>query len=362
LKLYLITGEPSGDIHASNLVSELKKIDNTINIRAWGGENLIAQGVDIAQNINKTSYMGLWSVIKNLLSILKLISFCKKDILTFAPDALILVDYPGFNLRIAKFAKQHGIKVFYYIPPKLWAWNKKRLIKIKKYVDEVIVVFPFEKSFYKKNGIDVLYMGNPILDQIEKSNFSFNYNSSKQIIALLPGSRKQEIKAILPIMISLVDSFKNYQFVIAATNTFSKNFYNSIIGNKNIDIVFNQTYSLLKQSHAALVTSGTASLEAALLNVPQVVCYKTNILTYIVASKLINIKFLSLVNILMNRLIVKELIQYDLNVKNLTLSLFEILDVDNRKNIHINYDLLRQKIGEEGSSKKLAEYIAKNTL
>jgi len=297
MKFYIITGEPSGDLHASNLVEEFKKCNNELEFRAWGGERLLAQGVELAKHIKETAFMGLLDVLKGLGAIKENLNYCKKDILKYKPDALILVDYPGFNLKIAKFAKLQGIKVFYYISPKVWAWNKSRVIKIKRYVDELLVIFPFEVDFYQKYGMKVIYVGNPLLDEIGKGNFSFSYSTDKPIIALLPGSRKQEIEGILPEMLTIVNYYPNHQFVIAATNNFSKEYYQSFIKEKNVALVFDETYGLLSNATAALVTSGTATLETALFKVPQVVCYKTNWITYILAKNLIKIKYLSLVNI-----------------------------------------------------------------
>ena len=356
MKFYIITGEPSGDLHAANLVQELKKCNNEIQLRAWGGERLIAEGVELAKHIKDTAFMGLWDVLKNLGVIKKNLNYCQKDILDYKPDALILVDYPGFNLKIAKFAKEQGIKVFYYISPKVWAWNKSRVSKIKKYVDELLVVFPFEVDFYQKYGMKVTYVGNPLLDEIAKGNFKFTHQFEKPIIALLPGSRKQEIESILPKMLTVVNAYPNHQFVIAATNTFSKEYYQSFIQEKNVNLVFNETYGLLSNATAALVTSGTATLETALFKVPQVVCYKTNWLTYFLAKNLIKIKYLSLVNILMDRLVVKELIQSELNENRLK----EVLDIllNNNEEILKDYDKLSNLLNKKGASKNAAVFIA----
>ena len=358
MKFYIITGEPSGDLHAANLVQELKKCNNNIKLRAWGGERLIAEGVELAKHIKDTAFMGLWEVIKNLGAIKENLNYCQKDILDYKPDALILVDYPGFNLKIAKFAKQQGIKVFYYISPKVWAWNKSRVAKIKKYVDELLVIFPFEVDFYHKYGMKVTYVGNPLLDEIAKGNFKFTYTTEKPIIALLPGSRKQEIEAILPEMLTIVSDYPNHQFVIAATNSFSKEYYQSFIKEKNGAFVFDETYGLLSKATAALVTSGTATLETALFKVPQVVCYKTNWLTYILAKNLIKIKYLSLVNILMDKLVVKELIQSDLNKNKLKQELNILLN-DNKK-IANDYAKLIDLLNKKGASKNAAEFIVKS--
>ena len=355
MKFYIITGEPSGDLHAANLVEELKKCDSELEIRAWGGERLLAQGLELAKHIKETAFMGFLDVLKNLGAIKENLNYCKQDILEYKPDALILVDYPGFNLKIAKFAKIHGIKVFYYISPKVWAWNKSRVTKIKRYVDELLVIFPFEVDFYQKYGMKVTYVGNPLLDEISKGNFSFSYKTEKPIIALLPGSRMQEIKGILPEMLRIVNKYPNHQFVIAATNNFSKEYYQTFIKEKNVKLVFDETYGLLSNATAALVTSGTGTLETALFKVPQLVCYKTNWLTYLLAKNLIKIKYLSLVNILMDKLVVKELIQNELNVNRIKIELDLLLN-DNEK-IFASYDKLIRLLNKKGASKNAAQFI-----
>ena len=357
MKYYIVTGEPSGDLHAANLVSELKKVDAKSVIRAWGGERLIAEGVSLAKHINETAFMGLWSVLKNLKAIKSNLDYCKKDIINFKPDAIILVDYPGFNLKIAEFAKKNGIKVFYYISPKVWAWNKSRVPKIKKYVDHLLVIFPFEVDFYKKHGISAIYVGNPLLDEIVKNREELTLKSEKEIIALLPGSRKQEIEKMLPEMLNIINDFPQYSFVIAATNTFSKEYYQSFIKKKDVEFVFDETYSLLDKSSFALVTSGTATLETALFKVPQLVCYKTNWLTYSIAKSLIKIDYLSLVNILMDKLVVKELIQSELNKENLIFELNNI--IEEKESIIKDYDKLINLLDKKGASKNAAQFIAK---
>jgi len=342
-------------MHAANLVSELKKVDDNLVTRAWGGERLISEGVEIYKNIKETAFMGLWSVIKNLRLIKCNLDYCKKDLLAFKADALILVDYPGFNLKIAEFAKKNGIKVFYYISPKVWAWNKSRVFKIKKYVDHLLVIFPFEVDFYKKYGVEVTYVGNPLLDEIEKKEYLLSYKVTKPIIALLPGSRKQEIDKNLPIMLSIVDDFPGYDFVIAATKTFGKDYYNKIIKNDTVALVFGETYGLLANSEYALVTSGTATLETALFKVPQVVCYKTYWLTYIISKSFINIKYLSLVNILLNKMAVKELIQGRLSKENLKVELG--LLSNERERILDDYNKLSKLLNKQGASKNAAQFI-----
>ncbi len=355
MRFYIITGETSGDMHAANLVREMKKINTSISFRAWGGDRLISEGVSIVKHIKDTSFMGFWNVLKNVHIIKSNLSFCKNDILNFNPNALILVDYPGFNLKIAEYAKKLNIKVFYYISPKVWAWNVKRILKIKRYVDHLLVIFPFEVEFYKKHGIDAIYVGNPLLDEIDKKSFKLSFNSYKPIIALLPGSRKQEIDLILPHMLSVVDNFPNFQFIIACNNIFSKEYYNSFIKGLDVQLVFNETHALLSHSKAALITSGTATLEAAFLKVPQVVCYKTNWLTYILARVMIKIQFLSLVNIILNKDVVKELIQINLNKNNLIKELNFILNRNN--NILKDYDKIIDILNKKGASNNVARYI-----
>ena len=297
MKLYIVTGEPSGDLHAANLVHELKRYNNTLTVRAWGGDRLLSEGVELAKHIKETAFMGVLSVLKNLRIIKRHLSYCKKDILEFSPDAIILVDYPGFNLKIAKFAKQKGIKVFYYISPKLWAWKESRVSEIKAYVDHLLVIFPFEIDFYKKHGIKANYVGNPLLDQIKKEDLNLSFESDRPIAALLPGSRKQEIDVILPNMLAIAKHFPDFQFVIAATSLFTQDYYQSFIISNNVKIVFDETYGLLNNAEYALVTSGTATLEAALFRVPQIVCYKTNWLTYCIGRLVVKTDYLSLVNI-----------------------------------------------------------------
>lgn len=355
LKYYIITGESSGDVHAANLVSEIKLLDKKSDIRAWGGQRLSNENVSIAKDIKKTSFMGFWNVIKNLNQIRRNLNFCKKDIISFSPDALILVDYPGFNLKIAEFAKLKKIKVYYYISPKVWAWNSSRINKIKSFVDTLFIIFPFEVDFYSKFNINAIYVGNPLLDEIKKNKNKLSLEVTKPIIALLPGSRLQEITNILPAMLSVVDYFSEYQFVIAANDIIDLNVYNRIIKNKNVSIVVGETYGLLKNSKYALVASGTATLEAALFNVPQIVCYKTSYFSYLIAKLLIKTKYISLVNIILNRLVVKELIQNNLNSKRLKNEL-ELM-MKNSERIKNYYSQIRKKLGEKCASKKVAETI-----
>ena len=362
MRYYVISGEQSGDMHASNLVAELKKKDCNAEIRAWGGDKLKEQGVQIVKHIKDLAFMGFWEVIVNLPTILSNISFCKKDILAFLPDALILVDYPGFNFRIARFGKQNGIKVFYYISPQIWAWKRNRIKQIKKNVDKMFVILPFEKDFYQRNNFEVDFVGHPLLDEISKDDFSFSIKTDKDIIALLPGSRRQEISKILPKMLSVVNDFTDFQFVVATTNSVEEEYYKNIIGNKEVLFAKNETYGLLANTKAALVTSGTATLETALFGIPQVICYKTNFFSFLIAKCLVKTKFISLVNIIMDKPVVKELIQDELIQKNLFSSLSEILENSNRKKIQEDYNILKVKLGVEGASEKVAEIILHTLL
>jgi len=360
MRYYIISGEQSGDMHAANLVASLKKKDRNADFRAWGGDKLKAEGVTLVKHIRDLAFMGFWEVIINLPTILKNISFCKKDILEFSPDALILVDYPGFNFRIAEFAKKQGIKVFYYISPQIWAWEKSRIKQIRKNVDKMFVILPFEKEYYQKNNFEVDFVGHPLVDEIAKDNFPFSIETEKPIIALLPGSRKQEISKVLPKMLEVANDFPDYQFVVATTNSVEEEFYKNIIANKNILLAKNETYGLLKNAKAALVTSGTATLETALLGVPQVVCYKTNSFSFQIAKRLVKTKFISLVNIIMDKLVVKELIQDELNSQNLSASLSDILDDTSSERILTDYKELKIKLGEKGASNKVADLIITN--
>ncbi len=360
MNYYIIAGEASGDLHASNLMKELKNLDAAAQFRCWGGDLMKAQGANLVKHYRDLAFMGFTEVLINIKTILKNISFCKTDILQHKPDVLILVDYPGFNLRIAEFAKGHNIKVFYYISPQIWAWKQSRVHKIKKVVDKMFVILPFEKDFYKQFNYNVDFVGHPLLDAVrvfsEQKNLLENI-SEKPIIALLPGSRKQEITTMLPLMLSIQKNYPDYQFVIAGAPSQSKEFYQTFISNKEVKIVFNQTYQLLQKSIAALVTSGTATLETALFGVPEVVCYKGGAISFAIAKKLVKVKYISLVNLIMDKEIVKELIQNELNEKNLKIELDKILNTEFRKSMLDNYSELTTKLGGVGASKKTASLM-----
>ena len=328
-KLYIIAGEASGDLHGSNLIKQLKNIDSAIDIRCWGGDKMQAEGATLVKHFKELAFMGFIEVVKNLPTILKNISFCKEDILAYKPNAIILIDYPGFNLRIAKWAKQQGIKVIYYISPQVWAWKENRVQLMKQCIDKMICIIPFEKDFYKnKWNWDVEYVGHPLVEVVEQYNIQHsNLKIENNIIALLPGSRKQEILTKLPIMLSVVEHFPTYQFVVAKAPGLDEDFYNNLIAPyKNVSWVVNETYALLSKAKAALVTSGTATLETALFGVPQIICYKGSNISYQIAKKLIKIKFIGLVNLIMDKEVVKELIQHQLTTQNLHKELTLLLE------------------------------------
>jgi len=366
MKYYIIAGEASGDLHASNLVAEIKKKDKKAEFRGCGGDLMKAQGVDLLKHYSTMAYMGFVEVAVHMRKVLRNIADTKKDILAYQPDALILVDYPGFNLRIAKFAHAKGLKVYYYISPQVWAWKRRRVRKIKASVDKMLVILPFEEEFYRQYGVDVTYVGNPLLDELAKfgtSNRSIflrrnSLGEKREIIALLPGSRKQEIKRMLPVMLKAVSHFPDYQFVIAGVSSIEKDLYKRIIDNTDVFLIENQTYELLQNSSAAVVTSGTATLETALFTVPEVVCYKSSGLSYQLAKAMIKVKYISLVNLVMDREVVKELIQGDLTEENIVKELDQLLHNGKRqRRLLEDYDELKERLGNAGASEKAAAAI-----
>lgn len=364
MKYYIIAGEASGDLHGSNLMKALYKQDNKAEIRFWGGDLMSSVGGTLVKHYKERAFMGFVEVFMNLNKVLGMISFCKKDILSFQPHILIFIDNSGFNLRIAKWAKPLGYRTNYYISPQVWASRANRVEKIKRYIDAMYVILPFEKEFYKKYNFDVTFVGHPLIDaianrkQIDETKFrAQNQLGDKPIVALLPGSRKQEITKMLSVMLSLVDDFSDYQFVIAGAPSQSYTFYKTIIGSKNICFVDNRTYDLLSISHAALVTSGTATLETALFKVPQVVCYKASLISYQIAKRIITLRFISLVNLIMDKEVVKELIQHDFTKKNLIKELNTILDENHRTSLFETYNKLEEKLGGAGASMNTAAAI-----
>ncbi len=372
MKYYVIAGEASGDLHASNLMKELKKEDSEAVIRGWGGDFMQEAGCEIVRHYKDTAIMGFVTVIKNLGKIRENIRLCCEDIQKWQPDVVILVDYAGFNLQVAKFAKSEGIRVFYYISPKLWAWNTGRVKKIQAYVDRMYVIFPFEEAFYRKFGYPVYYEGNPLMDAIDgrpypgESFAEFRAAHSlpdKPIIALLAGSRAQELKHVLPKMLSMVAHFPEYQFVIAGAPSMTDEDYAPFLKDQRISIVYGQTYRLLSQSHAALVTSGTATLETALLKIPQVVCYsgEGGVFSYFLFKWLVKVNYISLVNLIMGREVVKELLMQKLNEKNLRRELNAIVtDGPVRKTLLADYEELERRVGKPGASHRFAVRMVKD--
>jgi len=352
MKYYIIAGEASGDLHGSNLIKELRLLDGKASIRCWGGDKMEAAGAVLAKHYRNLAFMGFIEVVKNLRTILHNLSFCKKDILQFQPDVLILVDYPGFNLRIAKWAKQQGIKVVYYISPQVWAWKENRVKGIKENVDKMLVILPFEKAFYKKWNYDVEYVGHPLVDVINKFDPGVPDYENEKIIALLPGSRKQEILKKLPIMLEASKNFPAYHFVVAKAPGVEESFYNELLAPyANVSTVVNKTYKLLSEAKAAIVTSGTATLETALFNVPEVICYKGSSVSYHIAKRLIKIKYICLVNLIMDKEVVKELIQDEMTAANITKELNELLTNSIRqKQLHEDYAALKNLLSKGGNA------------
>lgn len=364
MKYYILVGEASGDLHGANLMKELYKQDAKADIRFWGGDLMQKVGGKLVKHYKERAFMGFVEVIMNLRKILGMISSCKQDIEQFNPDVLILIDNSGFNLRIAKWAKQKGIKTHYYISPQVWASRASRVKSIKRDVDEMYVILPFEKEFYKKYNYDVHFVGHPLIDgiagrkQVDEVSFRKEHNlGNKEIIALLPGSRKQEITKMLSVMLSLVNDYPNYQFVVAGAPSQTDEFYQEFLQQKNVKFISNKTYDLLSISHAALVTSGTATLETALFKVPQVVCYKGSNISYQIAKRIITLKYISLVNLIMDKPVVTELIQNDFNKENLKTELDKILEEKNREEMFLEYFELEKKLGGKGASEKTAKFI-----
>lgn len=359
MRYYLIAGEASGDLHGSNLIKAMHSEDVAADIRCWGGDRMEAAGAKLVKHYRDLAFMGFVEVLMHLKTIMRNIDFCKKDIEAYKPDVLVLIDYPGFNMHIAEWAKKKGIKIVYYISPQVWAWKEKRVEKIKRYVDEMLVILPFEVEFYNKWNYEVEYVGHPLIEVVaEEKKQPIHQLSAKPIIALLPGSRAQEIKVKLPVMLQMVKHFPDHQFIVAQAPSQPEHFYKEMIGNADVLIANNQTYNLLRQASAALVTSGTATLETALFGVPEVVCYKGNPISYWLATKLIKVKYISLVNLIMDKPVVKELIQEELNVASLKAELTKLLyDANYRKELFADYAELWHKLGQNNASKLAAQAI-----
>ncbi|WP_428223456.1 lipid-A-disaccharide synthase [Flavobacterium sp.] len=365
MKYYIIAGEASGDLHGANLMKGIYKEDPKADIRFWGGDLMQSAGGTLVKHYRDLAFMGFIEVVMNLKTILNNLKICKKDIEDFNPDAIIFIDYPGFNMRIAKWTKEKGIPTHYYISPQIWAWKENRINAIKRDVDKMYVILPFEKDFYeKKHNFPVSFVGHPLLDAIknrpdtdEKAFRAEHHLSDKPIIALLPGSRKQEIKKMLSEMLSVVDAFPDYQFVIAGAPSQEFEFYQQFLNGKNINFISNKTYDLLSIAHAALVTSGTATLETALFKVPEVVLYKGSTISYQIAKRIITLKYISLVNLIMDAPIVTELIQNECNTINIKAELAKIIEGSEREKMLQNFNNLQQLLGGSGASDATAKLI-----
>jgi len=361
MKYYIIAGEASGDLHGSNLVKELKKLDPSAAIRCWGGDKMQAAGGELVKHYRELAFMGFAEVVRNLRTIFRNLAFCKQDILQYQPDTLILIDYPGFNLRIAKWAKEQGLKVIYYISPQVWAWKEGRVKMMKECIDKMLVILPFEKEYYKNNwNWDVEYVGHPLVEVVESQQSEGRSQDlpGKPIVALLPGSRKQEILKKLPVMLEVSKTFAEHQFVVAKAPGVEESFYDELLRSyNNVSYVSNQTYNLLMQAKAALVTSGTATLETALFGVPEVVCYKGSYLSYQIGKRLVKVKFISLVNLIMDKLVVKELIQDAMTVENLKHELNELLtNKERQQQLQNDYAALKTLLSEGGNASAKAAH------
>lgn len=366
MNYYVIAGEPSGDLHGSNLLKAIKQVDEKAHFRCWGGDLMQAQGGEIIKHYRDLAFMGFVEVILNLRTIFKNIAFCKQDILKHKPDALILIDYPGFNLRIAKWAKQQGIRVYYYISPTIWAWKENRIETVRNCVERMYVIIPFEKKFYADRGVEVEYYGHPLVDVLKKEqekiisrqDFLAKYKlNEKPIIALLPGSRFQEIKRILPVMMQVIQYFPDYQFVVAATASLPQQFYKDTTQGYPVTVITNATYSIMQHAHVGLIKSGTSSIEAALFNLPHIVCYLGNGASFAIAKKLVKVEYVSLVNLILGRLVVTELLQQDFTIPKIVEELKVLLTDKKRYEILNEYKLLVSMLQEENISLKIANSI-----
>lgn len=370
MKYYIIAGEASGDLHGSNLIKELVRQDTNAQIRAWGGERMENAGATLVKHYKDLAFMGFVEVLFNLRTIFRNIAFCKKDISSFDPDVIVFIDYPGFNMRIAEWAKKSGFKTVYYISPQIWAWKQNRIHAIKRTIDYMFVILPFEKEFYERFGYSVTFVGHPLLDEVERyeegaakltAEVKDVAADSRPLIALLPGSRKQEISTLLPLMLEAVEPLTNYKVVVAGAPSQGEELYRTFL-NKYPDVEFitGKTYELLTHSTAALVTSGTATLETALFKVPQVVCYKGSFISYHIAKRVIKVDFISLVNLVMKREVVTELIQAGCTPELMREELKKLLPGQKKRTtIMEDYELLREKLGGSGASKNIAGALLK---
>lgn len=367
MRYYIIAGEASGDLHGSNLIKGIREIDSSAQIRCWGGDLMKEAGAELVKHYKEGAIMGFVEVVANLGKLAKNLNDCKNDIINYNPDVVVLIDYPGFNFRIAQFAKERGMRVFYYIAPKVWAWKENRVHKLKKYVDRLFIIFPFEIEYFKKWGIDAIYRGNPLLDSVDnhssadetKEDFQkrTGIGTAETTVALLAGSRRSEIKYLLPRMMQVAEKYPNYRFLLACAPSMEREFYEGIVGKKcsNIKLLFGETYSILRHSDAAIINSGTASLEAALIGVPQVVCYGGNEISYQIAKRVVKLKYISLANLIMDKGLFKELIQHDCTPQKISQELDNLLNNNEyRAKMMSDYKNVRDVLGGKGASAKVA--------
>lgn len=347
MKYYIIAGEASGDLHGSNLMNAIAKQDRAAQFRVWGGDKMQASGGEIVKHIKELAFMGFWEVFTNLFTILNNIKYCKQDIAEWQPDVVVLIDYPGFNFRLLPFLKSKNFKIVWYIAPQVWAWKENRTELLKKYVDKLLVILPFEVDFFKKWEMNAQFVGHPLLDVIEEK---ISHAPEVKTIALLPGSRKQEIEKMLPLYIAASKHFPNHEFIVTGMSIHGTAYYEKYLSGSNCKLSMDATYEVLKKSNAALVTSGTATLETALLRVPQVVCYKGNFISYFIGRMLVKVPFISIVNLVCEKQVVKELIQYEANETQIVSELNKILQPDIRSLILKEYEMLWQKLGGTGAS------------
>ncbi len=357
MRVYIIAGEDSGDLHGANLIRAMRQEGEDLQVRGVGGEKLSGVGTELVAHIRDINFMGFWEVVSNLRTIRRLFRTVKRDILSWKPDVVILIDYPGFNLRMARFIHEQDIRVIYYISPQVWAWKKGRVKIIRDYVDKMLVILPFEKEFYKDEGVDVDFVGHPLLDALDDQHIPADKEPEVIVIALLPGSRKQEIKRMLPIMLDLIDEFPRWQFIIAGAPSQDRAFYEPLIHGRKVELWMNRTYELLRKADVAIVTSGTATLETALLEVPQMVVYQGSLISYWIGKRLVKVPYISLVNLILDKLAVEELIQQDFNTQHLKTSLNQLMQPKRLEQIRQDYQLLKEKLGKNGASQRAARKI-----
>jgi len=355
-KYYIIAGEASGDLHGGNLIRAIKQKDSSAEVRCWGGDNMQAAGAQVVKHIRDLAFMGFYEVLKNLPQILRNISFCKQDILMFKPDVVVLIDYPGFNFRLLEFLHENSFRIVWYISPQVWAWKEGRVKKIKQYVDKLLVIFPFEVDFYKKWNVEATFVGHPLLDVIETNATN---NRNENIIALLPGSRKQEIEKMLPLYVEVAKRFPEKKFIVAGMSIHGEAYYQNFLENVTCELWFDKTYDLLKIAHAAIVTSGTATMETALYNVPQVVCYKGSALSFFIGRMLVKIPFIAMVNLVCGKKVVAELIQHQATTDAVTAEVEKLLQPETRTQIIADYSWMKEHLGGAGASARAAEEIVK---